>query len=96
MTSSRSTEEIFDQPPTIPPSITHSTFFSATPMNENPSNPLYLHHAENPRAILVSQPLMGAQNYSTWSRSMLMALTIKNKLGFLDGSILKPSQDNSS
>lgn len=59
-------------------------------MNETSSNPLYMHHAENPGAILVSQPLLGTHNYSSWNRSMTMALTIKSKLGFVDGSILKP------
>lgn len=65
-------------------------------MKETPSNLLCLHNAKNPGAILVSQPLLEAQNYSTWSRSMTMARTIKNKLGSVDGGIIKPNQDNSS
>lgn len=30
-------------------------------------------------------------NYNTWYRAVTMALTAKNKLGFADGSILRPS-----
>ncbi|XP_024020692.1 uncharacterized protein LOC112091391 [Morus notabilis] len=30
-------------------------------------------------------------NYNTWRRSMLMALNAKNKVGFVDGTLLRPS-----
>ncbi|RVW66875.1 Retrovirus-related Pol polyprotein from transposon RE1 [Vitis vinifera] len=38
---------------------------------------------------LVSNLLTGA-NYHTWHRAMLMALTAKNKVGFVDGTISRP------
>ncbi|KAM2148308.1 hypothetical protein ACFX1Q_004939 [Malus domestica] len=60
---------------------------------ENPNHPLYLHHSDQPGAILVPQPLV-EDNYNTWVQSMSMALTVKNKLGFVDGTINKPSEDN--
>ena len=53
---------------------------------DDPSNPLYLHHEESPRAMLVYQPLVG-ENYPTWERSMRMALIAKNKLEFIDGTL---------
>jgi hypothetical protein len=37
----------------------------------DPSSPLFLHSDDNPRILLVSQPLTG-ENYSTWSRAMLV------------------------
>jgi hypothetical protein len=58
-------------------------------MSESFINPYYLHHGDSPGSVLVSLPLDG-DNYHTWSRSMIMALTAKNKLGFMDGSIIKP------
>ena len=54
------------------------------------SNPYFLHHSDNPSLVLVSQPLIG-ENYASWSRTMLIALSVKNKLGFVDGSIPKPA-----
>ena len=39
--------------------------------------------------LLVSHPLTGS-NYNTWNRSMLMALTVQNKVGFIQGIILCP------
>lgn len=57
---------------------------------EDPNNPLYLHHSDHPGVVLVSQ-LLTEENYSTWSRAMIMALRAKNKLGLVDGSIPKPS-----
>jgi hypothetical protein len=53
------------------------------------SNPLYLHHGDSPGSVLVSQ-LLNGDNYNTWSRSMIMALTAKNKVHFIDGSMPKP------
>lgn len=53
------------------------------------SNPFFLHHSDNPGLILVSQHLTG-DNYPSWSRAMTIALSVKNKLGFINGSLLKP------
>jgi len=54
------------------------------------SNPLYLHHGDSPGSVLVSQLLTG-DNYYTWSRSMFMALTAKNKLQFINGTLPRPN-----
>jgi hypothetical protein len=54
------------------------------------SNPFFLHHGDSPGAILVSQPLTG-DNYSSWRRAMIMALTAKNKLGFVTGTLPLPN-----
>ncbi|KAL5572502.1 hypothetical protein UlMin_022099 [Ulmus minor] len=56
---------------------------------EEPSNPYYLHHSDSPGQILVSQQLTG-ENYTSWSRAMLIALFVKNKLGFVNRSIAEP------
>ena len=34
------------------------------------------------------------ENYNTWSRSVLVALDAKSKLGFIDSSIPKPQETN--
>jgi hypothetical protein len=52
----------------------------------NLASPFYLAQGESLGAILVSQQLVG-ENYNTWSRSMTMALTAKNMLAFVDGSL---------
>jgi len=52
-------------------------------------NPLYLHNGDNPGNPLVTQLLTG-ENYYTWSRSMLMALTAKKKVLFINGGLPKP------
>ncbi|KAF5482367.1 hypothetical protein F2P56_002942 [Juglans regia] len=60
------------------------------PPHEDSSSPFFLHHGDSPETLLVTQVLNG-ENYHTWRRSMSMALTAKNKIRFVDGSILKPS-----
>ncbi|MCH86740.1 retrovirus-related pol polyprotein from transposon TNT 1-94, partial [Trifolium medium] len=52
-------------------------------------NPYYVHPNESGTAALVS-PLLDGKNYHSWSRSMMKAVIMKNKLRFLDGSCSKP------
>ncbi|XP_075665100.1 uncharacterized protein LOC142634714 [Castanea sativa] len=56
---------------------------------ENSSSPYFLSSGANPGLSLVVQPLT-EENYNTWSRAILISLDAKTKLGFIDGSILKP------
>jgi len=48
-----------------------------------------LHFFNNPDALLVSEIFTG-ENYIAWSRSMLISLTMKNKIMFVDGSLAQP------
>uniref|UniRef100_A0A2N9HI29 Retrotransposon Copia-like N-terminal domain-containing protein n=1 Tax=Fagus sylvatica TaxID=28930 RepID=A0A2N9HI29_FAGSY len=66
---------------------------SSVNLSDDPANKYYLHHGDSPGAILVSQPLVG-DNYHTWSRSMVMALTAKNKVGFVNGLIEQPKDES--
>ncbi|XP_019182927.1 PREDICTED: uncharacterized protein LOC109177896 [Ipomoea nil] len=62
-------------------------------VNFNPdlqSNPYFLHANENPALVLVSTPMDGS-NYHPWARAMTMALSCKNKLAFVNGTITKPA-----
>ncbi|XP_019175879.1 PREDICTED: uncharacterized protein LOC109171267 [Ipomoea nil] len=52
-------------------------------------SPYFLHPNENPALILVSTALDG-HNYHPWARAMEMALLSKNKLGFVDGTVVTP------
>lgn len=47
---------------------------------------LFLHHFDNPGLVLGNQPLIG-DNYSSWNRSMIIALSVKNKHGSINGLI---------
>ncbi|KAE8721524.1 hypothetical protein F3Y22_tig00015825pilonHSYRG00003 [Hibiscus syriacus] len=50
------------------------------------NHPLFLHPSDTPGVQLVSLQLTGVKNYSLWGRTMRIALLVKNKLGFVDGS----------
>lgn len=52
-------------------------------------NPYMLHHSIAPTTTLITQQLVGASNYVSWSKVMLLALSGKNKLGFFNGTIKK-------
>ena len=55
---------------------------------DDPLSPFFLHHSNSLSLILVSQPFTG-DNYASWSRAMQISLSVKDKLGFIDGSIQK-------
>nr|XP_029146270.1 uncharacterized protein LOC114924845 [Arachis hypogaea] len=60
---------------------------------QDPVSPYFLHPGESPGNHLILVTL-NAHNYSSWSRAMLLALKSKNKLKFIDGSIIKPNEND--
>ncbi|KAJ4705228.1 Retrovirus-related Pol polyprotein from transposon TNT 1-94 [Melia azedarach] len=70
-----------------------SSIATPSPSMDDIHNPFFLHNGDHPGLILVSH-ILTSPNYNTWSRAMLMALNAKNKLYFVDGSLLKPSSDD--
>jgi len=60
----------------------------------NPPNPYFLNSSENLGNILVTQPLLGMKNYHSWSIAMILALTTKKKIGFVNGKNPKPDLDS--
>lgn len=54
-------------------------------------NPFMLHHSIISTTNLVSTPLVGSNNYSSSSGMVILALSRKNKIGFITGAIKKPS-----
>ncbi|KAH9652496.1 protein kinase domain-containing protein [Citrus sinensis] len=61
-------------------------------LNKQEDDVFLVHPSDSPTAVLVS-PLLTGDNYGTWVRAMTMALRAKNKLGFVDGTISKPDED---
>jgi hypothetical protein len=59
-------------------------------MDDNISDLLTVHHSDLPELVLVSKPIE-EHNYGQWSRSIRIALSAKNKLGFIDGTIKPPA-----
>ncbi|GAA0150066.1 hypothetical protein LIER_09088 [Lithospermum erythrorhizon] len=55
--------------------------------------PLYLHNTDHYSLVLVTGPLT-EHNYVAWSRSMIIALEARYKLGFLTGEIEAPDEDH--
>ncbi|XP_042977221.1 uncharacterized protein LOC122308118 [Carya illinoinensis] len=61
--------------------------------SDDSSSSYYLHPSDNPGALLVSEIFSG-DNYVAWSRSITIALTVKNKVAFIDGSLPQPNPAN--
>lgn len=52
-------------------------------------HPLYLHPSDNPGQVLVTT-VLNRENFNEWKRSMSLALSAKNKLGFVLGKFKIP------
>ncbi|XP_038699556.1 uncharacterized protein LOC119996836 [Tripterygium wilfordii] len=59
-------------------------------LSVDPTHPYYVHHSDHLGLMLVPTRLDGT-NYPSWSKSMIHALTAKNKIGFINGTIKPPS-----
>ncbi|KAH0694205.1 hypothetical protein KY285_021302 [Solanum tuberosum] len=57
------------------------------------SSPLYMHPSDNPGAMLVPNPFNGT-GYRSWRRGVLRSLSVKNKLGFINGECEKPASNS--
>lgn len=62
--------------------------------DEYANNPYFLLANENPGFVLTSQPLTGPENCMSWARSVFMALSSRNKFGFINGSITEPDPNS--
>lgn len=91
-----STSNAAEPIPTVPPIAVSAT--QPTVQNTLPSiveqyvNPYHLHHSDSTNLVLVFD-LLTESNYNSWSRAMLIGLLCKNKVGFVDGTLLCPTGD---
>ena len=67
--------------------------FEVSDSPDNIHSSYHLHSSNPPGLVLVFDPLDG-NNYNVWYVAMTMSLEAKNKLGFLDGSIVKPNESD--
>ena len=54
----------------------------------------YTHHTDNPGAM-ITPVMLNRKNYNLWANEMLNALRAKRKVGFVNGTVKKPSSDSS-
>lgn len=53
-------------------------------------DPLYLHPSDTTTVTIIGIKLSGSENYRVWRSSMIRSLKGRNKLGFVEGSVVKP------
>ncbi|GJW30331.1 putative RNA-directed DNA polymerase [Tanacetum coccineum] len=54
-------------------------------------NPLFLHNNDHSNLPIVCFKLIGSENYKMWYTAMKIALKGKYKMGFIDGTCVKPA-----
>ena len=57
-------------------------------------DPLYIHPSDNSITTIITIKLTGNENYRLWRSSMLRSLKARNKLGFIDGTLKKPTDND--
>ena len=66
---------------------------SSIAVTYDPTLLYYINPSENTALPIISEKFPG-EAYGEWKRSMIIALATKNKLGFIDGSLPKPTEDD--
>jgi len=56
-------------------------------------NSLFLHPYEGPGTLAIQEKLLGAKNCQSWRRSVEIALATKRKLGFVQRTNPRPTDD---
>ncbi|GJT63800.1 cysteine-rich receptor-like protein kinase 8 [Tanacetum coccineum] len=60
----------------------------------SPHHPLFFHPNDHPGLLLISKKLLGSENYGTLRRSLLIALSAKNKLKLINGEYEEPDPNS--
>ncbi|KAH0651120.1 hypothetical protein KY284_031032 [Solanum tuberosum] len=68
-----------------------STEISSVDPQTDHNHSLHLQALDVPEVALIPMKLTGPENYGLWSRSMRIALLVKNKLGFVDDTCVRSS-----
>ncbi|XP_076934819.1 uncharacterized protein LOC143601249 [Bidens hawaiensis] len=58
------------------------------------NNPLFLHPSDTSNIAIINIKLKGTENYNIWENSMVLALKVKNKVGFITGSCIRSPYDD--
>ncbi|GJT06568.1 putative RNA-directed DNA polymerase, partial [Tanacetum coccineum] len=56
-------------------------------------DPLFLHSNDTSGVPLINFKLEGTKNYKVWKTALTIAIHTKNKLGFLNGKLVRPSEE---
>ncbi|KAK9049228.1 hypothetical protein SSX86_031804, partial [Deinandra increscens subsp. villosa] len=57
-------------------------------------DPLYLHPSDASNLTIINVKLKGTENYRVWANAMKLALKVKNKYGFIDGTCIIDEDDD--
>ncbi|XP_019240928.1 PREDICTED: uncharacterized protein LOC109220913 [Nicotiana attenuata] len=78
---------VTDESETVLEAASPSSIQSLQPtLTNDSSHPFYLHPSDSPGMILVNS-IFDGKSYGGWRRAVLIALSAKNKLEFIDGTI---------
>ncbi|XP_019258794.1 PREDICTED: uncharacterized protein LOC109237007 [Nicotiana attenuata] len=80
---------VTNETPAITTPVAQTPGSSSTTVNQDCNHPYFLHSSDAPGMSLVSSPFDG-RDFPGWKRSILIALSVKNKLGFINGILVKP------
>lgn len=62
---------------------------TSTDNHKEVQHPSYLHPPDTPESVLTSVQLTGTENYSLWSKSMMINLRAKSELEYVLGTCRK-------
>lgn len=64
-------------------------------LTQDPSTVYYIHPSDNNNHKFIVETFDG-ENYSSWKRSMVIGLSTKNKMSFVDGTLPRPTPEHNT
>ena len=55
-----------------------------------PHSPYFLHPSDGP-GVMITAVIFDGRNYDLWEQAVMTALRAKNKIAFIDGSLMRPA-----
>ncbi|GJT36651.1 putative LTR copia-type gag-polypeptide, partial [Tanacetum coccineum] len=65
--------------------------YAVTVNSMDAGNPLHVQNSNNSNSVIIPFKLLVTENYKIWSHVVKLALQVRNKYGFVDGTCLKDS-----
>lgn len=72
------------------PAVNHANQACPHQSTDQYDDPYFLHNSDHAGLVLISDWLTIGAEFHSWRRSVHMTLNVRNKLGFIDGTIQKP------
>ncbi|XP_074361251.1 uncharacterized protein LOC141701514 [Apium graveolens] len=72
--------------------VSYANAVSSTPVRDGTDSGKDAEHNDHPGLVLISKKLTATDNFGPWKRSITISLSVKNKIGIVNGTYVRPEE----